>query len=69
MAVPGGETTQFVWTMVGTGCDDAVGAATISVPISANRIVSTNLFTRGGKEPSNVDVFDVDQVAAREGSR
>ena len=68
MTVTGDEAIQFVWTAVGTGINDVRGAVTISVAMSANRIVSTDLLARGGKELSNVDVFDVDQAAAREGS-
>ena len=64
-------TIQFVWTAVGTEINDVGGARrtrTRRVAMSANRIVSTDLLARGGKELSNVDVFDVDQAGAREGS-
>ena len=64
MTVTGDEAIQFAWTTVGMGSNDVKGAVTISVAMSANRIVSTNLLTRGGKDLSNVDIFDVDQAAA-----
>ena len=68
MAMTGGKAIQYVWTMAGMGIDAAGGAVIISVAISANQIVSTDLFTKGGKELSNVDVFNGDQAVAREHS-
>ena len=44
------------------------GPVIISVVVSPNLMVSTDLLAREGKELSNIDVFDVNQVAAQEGS-
>ena len=69
MTVTGDEAIQFVWTTVRTGIDDVGEAVVISVTMSVNQMTSIDLFTRGGKELSNVYVFDVDQAAAIEGRR
>ena len=47
--VTGDNVIQFVWTTLETEINDVRGAVTISVAMSANQIVSTNLHGRGGK--------------------
>ena len=69
MTVTGDKAIQFVWTAVATGIGDVGGAVTISVAMSVNQMTSIDNIARGGKELSNVDIFDVDQAATQEGGR